>query len=91
MSLTFGAYLDNFLQVLQRSRTVSIQMASGDLFQMDQTAFTNQKILWHLRECCQDTNLDCGIHVSIGRNIEKKVENRRDSLHYFTNFEHHLV
>ena len=56
-------------------------MAGGDFFQMDQTAFANQKLLWHLRECCQNTNLDGGIDLCPGCHNEETAQNRGQSLH----------
>ena len=58
---------------------------------MDQTAFANQEFLWHLGECCQNANLDRGVNLCFGRHNEKAAQNRPDSLHYSTNFEHHSI
>ena len=56
-------------------RVVSIPVASGNIFQMDQTAFENQKILWHIRKCCQNSNMDCDINICSGCDNEKTAEN----------------
>ena len=53
-------------------RVVSIPVASGNIFQMDQTTFENQKVLWHIRKCCQNSNMDCHLNVCSGCDIMKK-------------------
>jgi hypothetical protein len=50
-------------------------VASGNIFQMDQTAFTNQKILWDIGKCCENSNMDCDINVCSGGHNEKTAEN----------------
>lgn len=64
-----------------------MSMAGGTLFQMDQTKFTDQEILWHLRECGQNPNLDRDINLCYRSDYEKEIEYRVITLHNFTNFE----
>ena len=58
---------------------------------MDQTASKNKKLLQYVRKFRQDSSLDCNLNLCSGRHNEKKIENRFDSLHYFTDFEHHSI
>ena len=69
-------------------RFVSLPVARGNIFQMDQTASENQKILWHFWKCCQNSNMDCHLNVCSDSDNEKTVKNRFDSLHYFTDFKY---
>jgi hypothetical protein len=66
-------------------------VAGGDFFQMDQTASTNQELLWNISKCCKNANLDCGIDLCFGCHNEKTVENRFDSLHNSTDLKHYFV
>ena len=54
---------------------------------MDQTAPSNQIVLWNLRKRCQDSDLDSSIGLCSGGDRQKTAENRPESLHNFTDFE----
>jgi len=54
---------------------------------MDQTTFTHQSILRHIRECPQIANLDCDIYLRTGSHYQERTETQAKSLHNFTNFE----
>jgi hypothetical protein len=58
---------------------------------MDQTASTHKEFLWYIGKRRKDTNLDCCSHICPGRYNEKTAENRIDSLHNLTDFEHYAV
>lgn len=44
------SYKSIYTAAINNRRTVSLQVAGGNIFQMDQTASEDQKVLWHLRE-----------------------------------------
>ena len=64
--------------------TLSLTLASGDLFQMDQTTPAHQKFLWNIGECGQNTNLDCHLRLRYRCHSEKTTSSPLQSLHYFT-------
>ena len=67
--------------------TVSLQMASRALFQMDQAEPANQEFLWHFGECRQNSNLDRSVGICPGRHTKETTQYPSESLHNFTNFE----
>jgi len=51
---------------------VQMPMADRVVFQMDQTKPSDQVVLWHLRECCENTNLIAiSIYLCISGNHQK--------------------
>jgi hypothetical protein len=42
---------------------------------MIQAKSAQQEVFWNLRECCKNTNLDCGIDLCFGCHNEKTDEN----------------
>ena len=70
---------------------IALQMPLEDrtILQVDQTALTNQSILWDIRQCSQDTNLDRRQHLLARGHNEKRAEfaieftrNTANSQHY---------
>lgn len=53
---------------------------------MDKTASSDQAVLWHYRECCEDSNLDRDQYLCAGRDHEKAASVRSVTLHYSANF-----
>src|SRR5271157_2189306 len=60
-------------------------LADRVILQMDQTASANQGVLWNIRECGQNTNMDCYLRLRAGCNYQKTIESRTKPLHNFTN------
>ncbi len=54
---------------------------------MDQTKPTNKDLLWPIRECSQDTNLDCNRCISAHSHNQEKIGPENITLHFFTNCE----
>ena len=52
---------------------------------------TDQKLLRHIAECCENSNLDSNIHLCSGSQNEKTAADQFDSLHNSTNFEHYSL
>jgi hypothetical protein len=69
--------------------TVSIPMASRIIFQMDQATSTHKGILWYIRKCGEDSNLDRDICLCVDRHNKKTDKNRLEPLHNFTDFQHY--
>ena len=70
-------------------RSVSLPMAGGTVFQMDQAAPQNQGFLWHHRECCQNPDLDRHLGLCLGRHRQEDLESAPKSLHNFTDPKRH--
>ncbi len=68
-------------------RTLSFSLAGRAVFQMDKTTPTDQIILRHIRERCQDTSLDSGLSICSNSDHQKTTQNRDQSLLNFTDFE----
>jgi len=54
-------------------RTLSIPLAGGTVFQMDQTAPADQVILRDIGKHHQDTGLDCRLRVRAGRHDQEAI------------------
>jgi hypothetical protein len=54
---------------------------------MDQTTSAYQSILWHIGKRGQDTSLDCGLNLRLGRNYQKTIESKTEPLHNSTDFQ----
>ena len=72
-------------------RAVSMPLASGTVFQMDQTASAYQSLLWHLGECGQVADLDRGIGLCAGRHRQKAAQYSGQPLRNPTDSEPHAV
>ena len=49
-------------------------VASRIIFSVDQTASSNKGVLWYIRKCGEDSNLDCNIGVCFGTIIKKLLK-----------------
>ena len=72
---------------LNDSPVVSQSLASGTIFQMDQTESQNQKLLRYIRKRCEDPNLDSHLSVRSRCHHEKGTSSQREPLHNFTGVE----
>ena len=52
-------------------RALSMPVAGRVVLQMDQAASSYQSFLWHFRERCQNSSVDCCLHLPAGRYREK--------------------
>ena len=68
-------------------RSVSLPLAGGTVFQMDQATSQNQGILWHHRKRCQDSDLDRHLRLCTRGHREEDLEFGPESLHNSTGFE----
>jgi hypothetical protein len=68
-------------------RPLSLPLAGGTVFQMDQTASQNQSLLWHYRECSQNSDLDRHLRVCPRGYREEDFESGPKSLHNSTDSE----
>lgn len=64
---------------------VSLPMAGGTLFQMDQAKPAHQKFLWHFGERCQNSNLDRSVSIRLGSYTQKTTQYPGKSLYDSTN------
>ncbi len=55
---------------------------------MDKAAFENQKVLWHIRKRCQNSNMDCHLSLCLGGDNEKTAKNKSVPLQYITDFKY---
>jgi hypothetical protein len=76
---------DNYRSALQ------VPLAGGTVLQMDQAASSYQGILWHYRERCEDTDMDCNLGLCVGSNNKKATGPGIESLHNSTDFECNLI
>src|SRR3990167_5745560 len=74
---------------LDHCTTLQMPMEGRIVFQMDQTTFAYQKILWNFRKRGEGSNLDRCFHLCACGHRKEKTEAGTESLHNFTNFEHH--
>ncbi len=87
--MTFVFLTNNFkLPALNSRRSLSLSLASGTLFQMDQTTSAHQEFLWNIGKCSKDTNLDRHLRLHYCGYTEKTTSSPRESLHNFTGSEH---
>ncbi len=70
-------------------RSLSLPMASGAVFQMDQATSQDQGFLWHHRKRRKDSSLDRYLRLRPRSYRQKRPESRPKSLHNFTGFERH--
>ncbi len=66
---------------------LSLPMAGGTFLQVDQAKPAHQEFLWHIGECCQNSNLDRCLSIRRGCHTQKKAEYPSKSLHDSTNIE----
>ena len=64
--------------------TLSQTLADRVILQMDQAASENKSILWNVRKCGQNANMDCHHHLCAGSDHQKAIEVGAKSLHNFT-------
>lgn len=76
---------DNYRPALQ------VPLAGGTVLQMDQAASSYQVIVWHYRECSEDTNMDCNLGLRVGSNNKKATELGIKSLHNSTDFKCNVI
>ena len=67
-------------------RSLQIAVAGRTFFQMDKTAFENQGVLWDIRECRKDSNLDCNFGVCSDSHHKKATQFKAVTLHNSTDF-----
>jgi len=64
-------------------------MANRIVLQMDQTTPADQSLLWDLRECGEDTNLDRNLGVCARGHRQEAPQTQKKPLHNSTGFEPH--
>lgn len=72
-------------------RALSQTLADRVILQMDQVASANKSILWNVRKCGQDANMDCHHHLCAGSYHQKAIEVETESLHNFTDCKRNVV
>ena len=70
---------------------LSQTLADRVVLQMDQAASANKSILWNIRKCGQDANMDCHHHLCAGSYHQKAIEVETESLHNFTDCKRNAV
>ena len=68
-------------------RSLSLPMAGGVVFQVDQTTSQDQGLLWHHRKCRQDPDLDRHLGLCSRGYCEEDLESGPKSLHNSTGSE----
>jgi hypothetical protein len=68
-------------------RSLSLPLAGEIVFQMDQAASQNQGLLWHYRECSQNSDLDRHLGLCARGYREENLESGPKSLHNSTDSE----
>ena len=68
---------------------LSVSLADRIILQMDQATSSNQSLLWHERQCRQDSDLDRHHRLCDDRNRQKATEVGTESLHNSTDFKRH--
>ena len=58
---------------------------------MDQTAPAYQSFFWHVRECRENSSMDCNLGLYVGRDNQKGIESGFESLHNSTDSERDLI
>jgi len=56
------------------------------VFQMAQTASADQKVLWHIRDCRESTDLDCGLGLRARGHRQETVQPQGFALHFAPDF-----
>jgi len=69
------------------SGTLSMPLASGIVFQVDQTALANQGILWNIGERGEDTGMDSYHYLRPCGHSKEALGSGPEPLHNFTDFE----
>ena len=68
---------------------LQVPLENRVVLQMDQTKSSNQGLLWHFRECRQNSNLDCYLRLRAGCHHQKEAPNRANTQRNSPSFEHH--
>ena len=74
-----------------RRRSLPVSMAGGAVFQMDQTTPENQSLLWHVRECGEESDLDRHLGLCTCGHHQKTPQPHNRPLHHITDFESDAV
>ena len=61
-------------------------LAERVVLQRDQAASANKSILWNVRKCGQEVNMDCDLRLCAGSDHQKAIEVEAESLHNFTDY-----
>ncbi|OQC53476.1 MAG: hypothetical protein BWX54_02404 [Verrucomicrobia bacterium ADurb.Bin018] len=69
--------------------TLPLPVAYRTVFQMDQAAFADQSVLWHLGQRRAHSNLDCDQRLSARRHPQEATAAPGQPLHHSTDFQHH--
>jgi len=69
-----------------RSRSLSVSMASRTIFQMDQTTPENQVLLWYFRERREESDLDRYLGLRAHSHHKKAAQTQKRPLHNITDF-----
>jgi hypothetical protein len=51
-------------------------LAGGAVLQVDQATPSHQGLLWHQRQCRENTDLDCHLDLCVGGHRQKEIEPR---------------
>jgi len=68
-------------------RSLSLPLAGGAVFQMDQTASQDQSLFWNYRACSQNSDMDFYLGLRSRGHREEGLEFGPKSLHNSTDFE----
>ena len=80
-----------FFFSIEHCKTLSMPMASGTVFQMDQATPENQNFLWYHRERCKDANLDCNNGLCPCCHHQETTPSGTKSLHNSTNIQRSYI
>jgi hypothetical protein len=69
------------------SQTLQVPLAGGTIFQVDQTTSQNQEILWHIRKCSENSDMDRYIGICARGHYQKETPLGSNSIHNSTDFE----
>ena len=76
---------------LNDRQALQMPLASRAFLQVDQATFENQVVFRNIRECRENTNLDCHLRLRAGRHYQKAFGSETVTLHNSTDFESHLI
>jgi hypothetical protein len=66
-------------------------LADRVVFLMDKTALKDKEVLWDIRQCGENANMDCSISICADCYNKEAVKNPVKSLHNSTDFERNRV
>jgi len=73
---------------LDNCSTLQVPLADRNLLQMDQAIPSNQDVLRHQYQRCEDSNLDSYQHLRSGRNRQERTQNRAEFGRNLANSQH---